>query len=738
MGQAAISPYKPKGLIMAGKKFHKSDGPSAEDRALERFADMLIEKMETLQSDWKKPWFTEGTMKWPKNMNGREYNGMNALMLMLLCEKNNYKIPVFCTFDRVAALNFDKDKQGSRKPAVDANGEKLPLVSINKGEKSFPVFITTFTCVDKDTREKIKYDDYKQMSNEEKQRVNVYPKLQVFNVFNLDQTNMKEARPALYNKLEAANQLTRPGMQVDGEMIDFPAIDAMIEHNGWVCPIYPKHQDSAYFSISKDLIVVPEKRQFVDGESFYANLLHEMTHSTGTEERLGRIKQGSTFGSAEYAREELVAELSSALISSRYGMEKHVKEDSCAYLKSWLGSLKESPEFLKTTLLDVKRASSMITQRIDSINERIEQGLAPVPPKEEVKQEQDTAIAKEPVYYATIQFLQFGEDTQRFDKMDSAQMLQEAKNYDNGDALDMENTHDRAERHPGDQIVIEDEHYAVVNNNQVGGTYDIMRKVSEKEIRDSINRYGLFNEATDTVKSIAKTMVAEAFSKMASERTPLFEMSDGSVLYLQYNREKDTLDVGSVTNAGMAVQHSFPYDHDFSLDSNLQGVHEKLSEMPLYHAEVENNQLSAKLPPQPSREESERANRTALDNFMTDYYWSARRNNEFRMDGYENYNGKEALKLTNDAIAGTSYYLVSRQPANTSAGEYQDRFFLHLYDQESKQEIFKSREMPFDKEQANSFLRGAYKELQDYEYEKASSQEQVAGVDEEQHFHRGR
>lgn len=500
---------------------------------------------------------------------------------------------------------------------------------------------------------------------------------------------MKEARPALYTKLEEASKVTRLGMQVDGE-------------------------------------------------SFYANLLHEMTHSTGTEERLGRIKQGSTFGSAEYAREELVAELSSALISSRYGMEKHVKEDSCAYLKSWLGSLKESPEFLKTTLLDVKRASSMITQRIDSINERIEQGLAPVPPKEEVKQEQDAAIAKEPVYYATIQFLQFGEDTQRFDKMDSAQILQEAKNYDNGDALDMENTYDRAERHPGDQIIIEDEHYAVVNNNQVGGTYDIMRKVSEKDIRDSINRYGLPNEATDTVKSIAKAMVAEAFSKMAGERTPLFEMNDGSVLYLQYNQEKDTLDVGSVTNAGMAVQHSFSYDHDFSLDSNLQGVHEKLSEMPLYHAEIEDNQLSAKLPPQPSSEESERANRTALDNFMTDYYWSARRNNEFRMDGYENYNGKEALKLTNDAIAGTSYYLVSRQPANTSAGEYQDHFFLHLYDQESKQEIFKSREMPFDKEQANSFLRGAYKELQDYEYEKASSQEQVAEVDEEQHFHRGR
>ena len=722
---------------MGSKKYYNTDGPSAEDRALDRFADMLIEKMETLQSDWKKPWFTEGSMKWPKNMNGREYNGLNALMLMLQCEKNGYKIPVFCTFDRVTALNSDKDKQGARQPAVDANGEKLPLVSINKGEKSFPVFITTFTCIDKDSHEKIKYDDYKQMSNEQKKDIAVYPKLQVYNVFNLDQTNIKETRPELYAKLEEANKLTSGETKGDGKMIDFPAIDAMIEKNGWVCPIYPKHQDNAYFSISKDEIVVPEKSQFVDGESFYANLLHEMTHSTGTEERLGRIKQGSAFGSAEYAREELVAELSAALISSRYGMEKHVKEDSCAYLKSWLGSLKESPDFLKTTLLDVKRASSMITQRIDAINERMEQGLNPIPPKEEVKQEQP--IVKEPVFYASVQLLQSSEDTQRFDKMDANQILQEAKNYDNGDALDMENTHDRAERLPGDQLVIEDAHYAVVSNIQVGGTYEIMRKISEKDIRDNINRYGLPDEATDAVKGVAKTMVAEEFTKMASNKMPVFEMSDGSVLYLQYNQDKDTLDVGTVTNTGMSVEHSFPYDHDFSLDGNLESVSEKLTEMNVYQAEIEQEQDSAKMPSGSIENKLDfHANRTALDNFMTDYYWSARRNNDFRMAGFEPYKGKEALKLTNDSAIGTSYYLVTSQPSNESTGEKKDKFFLHLYDPDSKQEVFKSREMPHDRDDANNFLRGAYKELESYENDKRTVKEQTEVVAEEQHFHRGR
>lgn len=575
---------------MAGKKFYNSDGPSAEDRALERFADMLIEKMETLQSDWKKPWFTEGSMIWPKNMNGREYNGMNALMLMLQCEKNGYKIPVFCTFDRVAALNFDKNKQGDRKPMVDENGDKLPLVSINKGEKSFPVFITTFTCIDKDSHEKIKYDDYKQMSNEEKKNIAVYPKLQIYNVFNVAQTNLQEARPELYAKLEEANKVATVEMKGDGKMIDFPAIDAMIEKNGWVCPIYPKHQDNAYFSISKDEIVVPEKSQFINGESFYSNLLHEMTHSTGTEERLNRFKQGNGFGSAEYSREELVAELSAALIASRYGMEKNVKEDSCAYLKSWLGSLKESPEFLKTTLLDVKRASSMITQRIDAINERIEQGLDPILPKEEVKEKNKESVAKEPVFYSSIQYLQMSDDTNRLDKMDANGILQEAREYDNGDAIDMDKTYAKAVKYPGDTVIAEDNHYAVVNNNQVGGTYDIMRKVSEKEVRDAINRYGLPSDATEDVKNVAKAMVAEEFSKMATNRMPIFEMNNGSVLYVQYSQEKDTMDVGTATNVGMSVLHQFPYDHDFNLDANLKGVNEKLTEMTVYQAEIDSEQ----------------------------------------------------------------------------------------------------------------------------------------------------
>ena len=88
---------------------------------------------------------------------------------------------------------------------------------------------------------------------------------------------------------------------------------------------------------------------------------------------MNRLQPQSGFGSDEYAREELVAELGSALVCQKYGMTKNLKEDSAAYLKSWLGSLKESPSFIKTTLMDVKKATSILTQRIDEVSLEIKE-----------------------------------------------------------------------------------------------------------------------------------------------------------------------------------------------------------------------------------------------------------------------------------------------------------------------------------------------------------------------------
>ena len=89
------------------------------------------------------------------------------------------------------------------------------------------------------------------------------------------------------------------------------------------------------------------------------------------------------------------------------------------------------------------------------------------------------------------------------------------------------------------------------------------------------------------MKELAKDMVVEQFAKLTHQRMPVFEMPSGDILYAAYNREKDALDVGGVCNAGLAVRHSFPYDHNSTLDANLQAVNEKLNELDEYREELQ-------------------------------------------------------------------------------------------------------------------------------------------------------
>jgi antirestriction protein ArdC len=339
------------------KKSYNNDSRSSEDKALDRFADLMIERIKDIQTNWEKPWIT--TIGYPKNMSGRLYNGSNALMLMLHCEKEGYEVPVFATFERILSLNYDKNRT-----PLD-----MPNVGVLKGERSFPVYLTTFTVLEKNTKEKIKYDDYKMLTKEEKANYNVYPKLQIYNVFNLvAQTNLKDTRPDMYMKLLSENGVNRSDNIVSE--VSLPAMDEMIKHNLWYCPIKLKYQDKAYYSVGDDVIVLPKRSQFIDTQSFYGTAWHEMSHSLSAEKRLNRLKP-CAFGSADYSREELQAELSAAMVGARYGMTKNIKADSASYLKAWLDNLQESPEYIKTVLQDVKKSYAMITNRIDKIQNYI-------------------------------------------------------------------------------------------------------------------------------------------------------------------------------------------------------------------------------------------------------------------------------------------------------------------------------------------------------------------------------
>lgn len=322
---------------MAKKRPTNSETP--EQKIAGTFTEMLINKIEKMKVDWKQPWVPVNSVT-PRNMDGKRYSGMNALMLMMLCEKEGYKLPYFMTFHKALEMGTE----------------------VKKGEKSFPVYYWNINVKDKDGKP-ISYDDYKALSAEERNECKVYPFLKVYNVFNIQQTRFPELKPEEYAKM--VEKLSRPVLKDENDQFRCVELDYMLKNKTWLCPIETKLSNDAYYSISKDSIVVPEKKQFEKGEEFYGTLLHEMAHSTGSEARLNR-EFGKKFGSAEYAIEELVAEMTSAIVCNEVGISKGVKDQSVAYLQSWLNNLKENPKFILTLMGDINKAAALIQDTVFS------------------------------------------------------------------------------------------------------------------------------------------------------------------------------------------------------------------------------------------------------------------------------------------------------------------------------------------------------------------------------------
>ena len=123
-------------------------------------------------------------------------------------------------------------------------------------------------------------------------------------------------------------------------------------------------------------------------------------------------------------------------------------------------------------------------------------------------------------------------------------LLTLAKEYYDGNGMDEEQTYRKPWQNRGDDLLIEDKDFAVVYNGSVGGTYEVFLKHTEQEVRDHITRYGI-GRASEDVKAVAREMTAEEFSELAQRKMPIFQMPNGGLLNLQYNKDKDSLDVGT-------------------------------------------------------------------------------------------------------------------------------------------------------------------------------------------------
>lgn len=334
---------------------------------------------EMKDTGWKKGWIggASGYNGLPQNVGGRNYSGSNSFFLQLQTAAKGYQLPVYLTFKQAHNLK----------------------AHVLKGEKAFPVVYWDMMVKDKNGK-RVSSEEYRSMSKEEKKEMETIPFVKAFPVYNVAQTNLAEVQPERMQKL--LDKFKVPELRDTEGMYAHASLDRMLQTKGWLCPIQAdKREDDAYYSPSSDRIVLPMKAQFNIGNTaeeiyrggmeFYSTMLHEMTHSTMTPERLNR-EMGGRFGDPKYAKEELVAELTAAMISHSMGFDAKVTDNSAAYLDSWIGVLKKEPKFIVSVMADVNKASDLILDHVDK--QRLVLGeqpylakndpFAPLDPNEEI------------------------------------------------------------------------------------------------------------------------------------------------------------------------------------------------------------------------------------------------------------------------------------------------------------------------------------------------------------------
>ena len=337
------------------KQRNSSSGrKNKSDEILKKFAGMMVKIIKKANANnWKKGWMgVNGSIQGlPQNISGRTYSGGNSFFLMFNTAEKGYKTPVYMTFKQAKEQNLH----------------------VKSGEKSVPIFKWGLSIKDENGK-KVSEEDYNAMSQEERATMDVRPFPKMFHVFNIDQTNLEEVNKKRYDAIVARFKTPEQEVKDTEGMYVNEALDRMFEQKTWHANIqYDKPADQAFYSPSTDSIVLPMKEQFKlgktpeevyhDGMEYYSTALHEMAHSTGHESRLDR-KFGAQ-GTDNYAHEELIAEMTSALVGSTMGFDRKILENNANYLSGWLNRLRDKPETITTIMTDVGKASDMIIEKVD-------------------------------------------------------------------------------------------------------------------------------------------------------------------------------------------------------------------------------------------------------------------------------------------------------------------------------------------------------------------------------------
>ncbi|MBQ1872801.1 MAG: DUF1738 domain-containing protein [Succinivibrionaceae bacterium] len=370
------------------KKQHEWNPPwkTADEVFSEDFGKLLIKDLKYLRyhpEKWERYAFNDADLGIAENLtSGQPYQGKNQTLLKMHTSlhqsgSHKYTMPVYVT-EKQLKYAYPKAK------------------IVDKNDKAH---VTYYKTIYKDKNgNSISESQYKALSPAERKTVNVSKSEQTAEVYNIDNTDLENIYPRVYDRLkqkfaqQAANRLKF----VDASgMYTNPVVEKVSE--SWQCAVLEESTaQGAFYDPSANCVVLPSKERFMTGNTFVTGnisqeeslklngyrricvLIHECMHSTGP--KFGR-QFGKKFGDPKYAREELVAETGAMMTCALLGLPPRILRNSERYLDTWLDhNLLKDPNFFKSVLEDARKASKEFINEYNIQAQKLGQPTIKIPP----------------------------------------------------------------------------------------------------------------------------------------------------------------------------------------------------------------------------------------------------------------------------------------------------------------------------------------------------------------------
>ena len=311
-----------------GRKHTAAQKPAwSQDDYHAAFAGKLKEQIEQGVAPWQKPW-KPGERRLPENVASKKpYRGGNSVYLSVTQTAKGYGDNRWATYKQI------KDMGGQ----------------VRKGEKATHVLFYKF---DDETQKAQDQPDRPTTEGKAEREHTRPPMVRCYAVFDVAQAD--------------GLKLERKGddREHEPEWKAHQTAERVIQESG----IHVAHVrgDRAFYNLQSDTVTLPEREQFATANGYYQTALHELGHATGHPERMDRdtLKQGAGhFGSVEYAREELRAEMSAMMTGERVGVG-HDGSRGAAYVKGWLKALEQDPKEIYKAAADTQKISDYLMRPI--------------------------------------------------------------------------------------------------------------------------------------------------------------------------------------------------------------------------------------------------------------------------------------------------------------------------------------------------------------------------------------